>query len=256
MLHQLICAVQFLTILPIRGNYVREDEDLARSMIFYPVVGLLIGLTCVAFYHLSSRIFTPAISLVIAYIFGIIFTGGLHLDGFADMCDGFYAGKDKSEILSIMKDSHIGTMAVLGLFCLLSLKLSLLFSILLRGQLIETLLVVPAISRWVMTMSAVLYPYARMEGGTGKPFVENIGIKEAIISSLFISIISYLVVGTSGIVVSIATLGVALIFMQWVKKKIGGITGDILGGLNEISEISALFLLQLSFAIVRKGWLS
>jgi len=236
-------AVQFLTALPIPRNYVGEESDLSRSMIFYPMVGLLLGTLTMVSYWLASHLFVPSVSLVIAYVISILLTGGLHIDGFADMCDGFYAGKDKSEILTVMKDSHIGTMAVIGVFCLLLLKLSMLFSLFLKDHLTQAFLVVPLISRGMMTVAASLYPYARTEG-TAKLFIENIGRMEMAGASLCVLIFSYLIVGTAGIYISLATFAVVFLFLQWVKSKIGGITGDILGSVNEISELSALGMLN------------
>src|SRR4051794_18042409 len=96
----LMIAIQFLTAIPISGNYVKEDQDLGRSMSFYPLAGLLIGALTFGFFRLASYAFTPAISMVLAFVGGTVLTGGLHIDGFADMCDGFYAGKDKEGILS------------------------------------------------------------------------------------------------------------------------------------------------------------
>ena len=246
-------AVQFLTTIPIPGNPVREDKDLGRSMLFYPIVGLLIGAITAALYRLVSHLFTPAVSLTIVYVAAIVLTGGLHIEGFADMCDGFYAGKDKAGILSIMKDSHIGTMAVLGVFCLLLLKISLLFSLLLKDALIPAFLLVPAISRWIMAVAAAFYPYARAEGGTARPFIEHAGGVEVLLSSFFILSISYFILNASGVLISLATLAIAGIFMIWVKRKIGGVTGDILGGLNEISEVSALLLFNIVFGIHKTG---
>ena len=247
-------AVQFLTTLPIHGNHVREDKDLGRSMMFYPIVGLFMGAITLAIYKLVSYFFLSSVSLVIATIASIVLTGGLHIDGFADMCDGFYAGQDKTGILTIMKDSHIGTMAVIGVFCLLLLKLSLLASLLSRGKLMVAFLIVPSISRWVMTVVAASYPYARAEGGTAKPFVQNAGPTEISLSSVFILIISYFLAGPAGILISFLTVGIALLIMIWVKRKIGGITGDVLGGMNEISEVSALLILNLAYPILRTGW--
>ncbi len=254
LLRQFICAIQFLTIIPIRGNYVRDEKDLGRSMLFYPIVGLLIGLATLGLYRLASYVFMPIVGMVIAFVGNLVLTGGLHLDGFADMCDGFYAGKDKQGILTIMKDSHIGTMAVLGIFCLLILKLSFFYSLFPKGLLAEAILVIPAISRWVMSVAAGIYPYARAEGGTAKPFVENVGRREIIISSFLIAIISFAILGPAGILLSMATLAVALVFMRWVKSKIGGITGDVLGGLNEISEVCSLFILNLAFPLGKTVW--
>ncbi len=252
---QFIIAVQFLTTIPIPGNYVHEEKDLGRSMIFYPIVGLLIGIVTSASYRLVSHFFIPAVSLAVVFVISILLTGGLHLDGFADMCDGFYAGKDKSGILSIMKDSHIGTMAVLGIFCLLLLKLVMMFSLLLKNSLIPAFLIVPVISRGLMALVAGLYPYARTDG-TAKPFIENIGRMEMSGAAILVLAISYCVVGVAGIYVTLGTLVVAFVFLHCVKSKIGGITGDILGSVNEISEISALVMLHMVFPILKIRWIS
>lgn len=236
-------ALQTLTAIPVPGNYVKEEKDLGRSMAFYPLAGLLIGLLTLAVFRLSSLIFTPALSLILAFVANILFTGGLHLDGFGDMCDGFYAGKDKKGILAIMKDSHVGTMAVLGIFCLLILKLALWFSLLQKNILEESLLIIPSVSRWVMSVAAGIFPYARAEGGTAKPFVENVRPREILLSSFLMFAVSFGILRLPGILIPVSTLAAALLFMQWVKRRIGGITGDVLGGLNEISEVSALLIL-------------
>ncbi|MBI2119882.1 MAG: adenosylcobinamide-GDP ribazoletransferase [Elusimicrobia bacterium] len=238
-----LIALQFLTILPLTKNYVKEEKDLAGSMIFYPLVGLCIGLLTLWIYSLSEKFFIPSISLIFAFIAGIIFTGALHLDGFADSCDGFYAGKNKEEILKIMKDSRIGTMAVVGLFCLLLLKCSLYFSLLFKDQLKNAFLIVPVISRWLMTLSASLYPYAREEGTAGA-FLKHIGKKELFFSSLLLIVIIYPVLGFNGIIIAGLSFSTVWFFLQWVKNKIDGITGDILGAVNELAEITALFVFQ------------
>ena len=238
-----LIALQFLTILPLKKNYLEEEKDLAGSMIFYPLVGLLIGLLTLWIYRFSERFFIPSISLIFAFIAGIIFTGALHLDGFADCCDGFYAGKNKEEILKIMKDSRIGTMAVVGLFCLLLLKFSLYFSLLFKDQLKDAFLIVPVISRWLMTVSASLYPYAREEG-TAALFLKYIGKKELFFSSLLLSVIIAPVLGFNGITVAAFSFSAVWFFLQLVKRKIGGLTGDILGAVNELAEITALFVFQ------------
>lgn len=238
-----LIALQFLTILPLNKNYVKDEKDLAKSMIFYPLAGLCIGLLTLWIYALSEKFFIPTISLIFAFISGIIFTGALHLDGFADTCDGFYAGKNKDEILRIMKDPRIGTMAVVGLFCLLLIKFSLFFSLLFKDQLKNAFLIVPVISRWLMTVSAGLYPYAREEGTAGA-FIKHIGKKELFFSSLLLVAIVFPVSGLKGITIAAFSFSSVWFFLQWVKRKIDGITGDILGTVNELSEITALFTLH------------
>jgi adenosylcobinamide-GDP ribazoletransferase len=244
MLRSFICAVQFLTVIPIRGDSALEEKDLARSMIFYPLVGLMLGSLMLLVYRLGLNFLPPAVSLVLAYVCGIAATGGLHLDGFADLCDSFYAGKDRTQILAIMKDSHVGAMAVLGLVCLLMVKLALLFSLLWKQKLPLAFLLVPAVSRWVMVIAASFTPYARTEGGTAQPFVQNAGWIEALLASVLGAVIFFAVYKLPGILISAAVLAAVFIVLQWIKSKINGITGDVLGGLNEISEVLVLLLMQ------------
>ena len=254
-LRQFSLAVQFLTILPVPAE-VREENDLARSMIFYPLVGLIIGGITVLVYQSALHFFNWPLSLVIAFISTILLTGGLHIDGFADMCDGFYAGKDKAQILTIMKDSHIGTMAVLGIFCLLLFKLALLAALLRKEKLILAFLIVPSISRWVMTVLAGRYPYARIEGGTAKSFVENAGSTEILFATLIILAIAFFLAGFGGVLLCLMALAAAALFMQRVNRKIDGITGDVLGGMNEIAEITALLVLNLAPQFFEARWMN
>src|SRR5262245_9225642 len=105
-MHRLALAFQFLTILPWPRLQVRYPEDLGGSIAYYPIVGAVLGSVMVGVYAIGSTVFPdgtlrPALVVVL-----ILLTGGLHLDGFADVCDGFYAGKTKAETLRIMKDPH------------------------------------------------------------------------------------------------------------------------------------------------------
>ncbi|MBI1979241.1 MAG: adenosylcobinamide-GDP ribazoletransferase [Elusimicrobia bacterium] len=247
-------AIQFLTILPMKGDTTIEKEDCARSMAFYPLAGLLIGFFTLLSYQIASKMFTGGVSLVIAFVLGILLTGGLHLDGFADVCDGFYGGKNREEILTVLKDPHIGTMAVLGLFSLLLLKLALYFSLFLKGRVMESFLLVPAVSRGMMTVIASLYPYAR-EDGTAKPFLAHISWREPAFASVFILTIAYVLLGVRGCAIAAVTFFVLFGFTQWVKKKIGGITGDVLGSVNEISEVTVLFFLNMVYFSMNKEWI-
>ncbi len=254
MIKYFFCAVRFLTIFPLGKSVEYTGKDLARSMSFYPVVGTFIGGVSLGCFYMASQFVAPVQATVFAFIFGIIVTGALHLDGFADTCDGFYAGKTKKEILEIMKDSHIGTMAVVGLFCLLILKLSLLLSLLSRGVLTQALLLTPALGRWVMVVATSLYPYARSQEGTAKPFIEEISWKEVTVASLFLFILAYFQMRQSGILVVLSVLIVGIFILRWMSKKVDGITGDILGALNEVSEVACLILMHWIIPIPKEVW--
>lgn len=244
-------AVQFLTIFPLRLR-TPSAKDLGRSMMFYPVVGYLLGCMIFLSHSIFSSVFYQPADVALAFIVWLVLSGGLHLDGFADVCDGFYAGKDKESILRVMKDSRVGTMAVLGLFCLLSLKLVFLYDVLRKGYGKEVFFIVPSISRWMMTVAAWMFPYARVEGGTALPFVEHAGTLEAAVSSVFLAVIVYVFSGYSGVMVVMLTFASGHAFLKWVHRKIDGVTGDVLGALNEVSETVALMALSLAPVVLRK----
>src|ERR671922_973115 len=121
-MHRLALAFQFLTILPWPKTEVRYPEDLGGSMAFYPIVGAALGSIMVGVHAVGSEVFPDGILRPALVVLLIILTGGLHLDGFADVCDGFYGGKSKAEALRIMKDPHLGTMAVIGIITVLMMK--------------------------------------------------------------------------------------------------------------------------------------
>ncbi len=254
MIKALICAVRFLTILPFGKSLNSTSKDLARSMAFYPVIGYGIGLLMLGFYSLVSHGVAPIFAVVFTFLIGIILTGALHLDGFADTCDGFYGGKSKDEILAIMRDSHIGAMATGGLFCLLVLKLSLFLSLYTRGILNVALLLTPALGRWAMVVATSLYPYARTEEGLAKPFIEEISWKEGVIATVVLLVLVYGQMKQPGALLVLNVLIVVMLVSRWISKKIGGMTGDTLGAINELAEVACLILLHWYIPIAKEVW--
>src|SRR5918996_5870537 len=125
-MHRLALAFQFLTILPWPRVEVRYPEDLGGSMAFYPIVGAALGSVMVGVYVVGLEVFPDGVLRPALVVLLIILTGGLHLDGFADVCDGFYAGQTKADVLRIMKDPHLGSMAVVGIISVLLIKVVLL----------------------------------------------------------------------------------------------------------------------------------
>jgi len=95
-------------------------------MRYYPLVGVVIGILSAELYGGSLRLFSPWVATTLAIVGLVLFSGALHVDGFADMCDGFYGQRKRDQILAIMKDSHSGAMAIVGVACLLALKIAFL----------------------------------------------------------------------------------------------------------------------------------
>lgn len=235
-----LLAIQLLTIFPIRISRPITDEDLGASLRYYPIAGLGMGALVAAMSRLLLRSLNPMASTTLALVLLVVFSGALHWDGLADMLDGFYAGKNKGEVLAIMKDHHSGAMAIVGIVCLFCTKLSLLWSVPL-SRLMKTLVLMPAVGRWTMVLVASLSPYARTECGTAKGYVDHAGGKEFLIASFLIAAASAWIWQTSGLVLLVATSLFALLFRQYSMTRIGGVTGDVLGACGEISE--CVFLL-------------
>src|ERR671922_2859676 len=128
-MYRFALALRFLTIVPWPRSEVRRPEDLGASMAFYPVVGALLGSGLLGVYLAGSAAFPDGVLRPALVVLLVILTGGLHLDGLADVCDGFYAGRTKADVLRIMKDPHLGTMAVVGIISVLLMKAMLLSSL-------------------------------------------------------------------------------------------------------------------------------
>jgi adenosylcobinamide-GDP ribazoletransferase len=240
-MYHLALAFQFLTILPWPRVQVRHPDDLGGSMALYPIVGATLGGIMVGVYFVGSEVFPDGVLRPALVVLLIILTGGLHLDGFADVCDGFYGGKSKAEALGIMKDPHLGTMAVVGIIAMLMMKVVLL-SHLPSALLSSALLIFPAIGRGGMVWGMWMAPYARPEGGTGEAFFRTLGRRQVWTATLLLGGWAVLLAGWSALIMLGLAVGATRLFVGYCNLRIGGMTGDTLGALNELLEILTLAL--------------
>ena len=234
-----LIALQFLTNIPIKIREVKE-EDIGKSLTCFPLVGAFIGLLLA----ISVTLFSPLPSLVIAVlvlIVSILVTGAIHLDGFADTCDGFYGAKPKEEILRIMRDSHVGTMGIVGVFCLLALKIAILTSIP-KLDLFGALILMITFGRWSQVLACSVSSYARDEG-KAKYFIKYSGKKELVIATFFTLALFLLLLGAKGLMLFIVSSLVIFLFINYLKKRIDGMTGDTIGATNEVAEVLVILLL-------------
>lgn len=233
-----LIALQFLTILPIKIKSNIKEKDYGGSLLYFPAAGTLIGiLLSLTAYGVE---FLPNLAKgAIILIASIIITGGIHIDGFADTCDGFYAGNTKEKILKIMRDSHMGAMGAIGITALLILKFSLITSIP-PYFLCKALIMTAVFSRWSQAFACSLSPYAR-ENGKAKFFIEYSNLKNTAAGALFTLALFIFLAKLKGIIIFSFSLIFALFFIRYVKRKLGGMTGDTIGAVNEIADISILF---------------
>jgi adenosylcobinamide-GDP ribazoletransferase len=210
-------------------------------MAWYPIVGAALGSIMVGVYSIGSAVFPDGVLRPMLVVLLVILTGGLHLDGFADVCDGFYAGRTKAEALRIMKDPHVGTMAVIGIITVLMMKVVLLSS-LPAAMLSSALLIFPAIGRGGMVWGMWMAPYARPEGGTGETFFRTLAGRHVWTATVLLSAWALLFAGWPAVIVLLFAAGATKIFVGYCGRRIGGMTGDTLGALNELLELLTLVL--------------
>lgn len=252
-MRRFLIALQFLTIFPIKisaeGVFAFgeksgiKESDFGGALSYFPVVGLLISAALILI--LTAFNFLPyPVKIILVLIGSIIITGAMHLDGFADTCDGFSVGKSKEKILEVMRDPHIGTAGVAAVVSIMLLKFTLMAGI--PNELLwKSLVMMVVFGRWSQVLACYGSRYAR-ENGKAKSFVEYATLKELAISGV-ITILVFLLLGKwKGFFLFLSVSIAAYLFIHCLKKKIAGVTGDTIGAVNEISEICVLLFFLIS----------
>ena len=241
-------ALRFLTIIPSPSRGEFSPQKAGRSLGYFPVVGLMVGGILFGI-DLGLGLILPAVvvnGLLIAVL--IILTGALHLDGFIDTCDGF-AGESPSRRLEIMSDSQVGAFGIAGACCLLLIKYAALLS--LPGNFrMAALLLMPTLSRWTVVYSIFAFPYApKKTPGLGQIFKQQATWQGLTIATS---------VALVAVIVLISWQGVGLMAGVWLiifgiawllRSRLGGLTGDTYGAINELAEVLVLILLPLAAGI-------
>ncbi|MHB1421534.1 MAG: adenosylcobinamide-GDP ribazoletransferase [Bacillota bacterium] len=243
---KILSALQLLTIIPVPGGAGHDPETLGRSARYFPLVGLILGLIVAGLDLAANMVMHPIPADALAVISLIFLTGGLHMDGLMDAADGLLSGRGRERALEIMRDSRVGAMGVIAFGSVLMLKVALLGGIDPSVK-IQALILVPVLSRWTMTVSAARFPYARKEPGLGKTYTEYTGWKEALIASLITLAAAYVLLGMWGLVLALFVFIAGQVVSGWMARRLGGMTGDTFGALNELMEVAALLALAMVF---------
>ena len=231
-----LAAIQFLTVIPFPKTLATGERELEKSVPFFPVVGLLIGMMAAILGYVMDAVLPPFPACVVVVIFLLAVSGGLHMDGLADAADGFFSARPRERILEIMKDSHIGVMGVIAVVCVIMLKISLLLSLPLSSRPIVIFLM-PLAGRCSLVVMMTVLPYVRSEGGLATLFVKSRSRIHALWAASFLVIAAALTAQWMGFATGLVTLAVAALCALYSFQKIGGYTGDTLGAVCEIAEI-------------------
>lgn len=238
----LFLMIQFMTRIPVPFEIPCEAEDFAKGPPWFPLVGWIIGGILAGTALLLNPLGEPWMTAVLLVALEVLITGGLHLDGLADSFDGLYSNRDRERILEIMKDSRIGSNGVLSLIGLLGMK-----TVVLAALPVEVLpiavLVMPAVARTNMTLASHLFKPARPQG-MGNLFIGQVKSMGLVFALMLLFIpLGFLNMGFHGAMWGTFLIG--FLFLRQADKILGGITGDILGALCEISGLVFLLLFWL-----------
>jgi adenosylcobinamide-GDP ribazoletransferase len=239
-------AVQFLSILPVPGSAQLFEKDkvtpgLVIGCEYFPLVGLLLALLL----WLLVLVFAPFVpQLVLAALLVaalVMLTGGLHLDGLMDSCDGLFGGRTRERKLEIMRDSRVGSFGVLGAACLLLLKFALFASLKVHALPFALMMTLPP-ARWAMVLALRVFPSAR-PSGLGAAFHQAVTTERLLVAGIIALAIALVLGQLIGLLVWMAATVTALLLGFWITRSIGGLTGDSYGAIEEVVEVVALLVL-------------
>lgn len=236
-------ALQFLSSLPIRLPGMPEPEQLGRSLLCYPLVGLLFG---VMLWGLNLALAGAPLLLHAALLLTVwvLLSGALHLDGLADSADAWLGGfGDRERTLTIMKDPRSGPIAVVTLVLVLLLKFAALLALIEQQQGV-VLLIVPMLGRAALLGLFLTTPYVRA-GGLGQALADHLPRRAGwwVLGASMLG--SLLIAGVEAVVALVVAFGMFVWLRQVMMRRLGGTTGDTAGALLELLEMAVLVGLAL-----------
>lgn len=257
-MRRLLLAFQFLTIIPVKTMGDISEEEIARSVNFFSFVGAFQGLAAAFAGLVLIKVFSPEITGALIVLLLILSNGGFHLDGLADSFDALAVkstGHKRADIerrLAVMKDSSTGAIGVIAITLIILLKylfIKDLFLINASALAVSSILfMTPIFSKWAM-IPAMYHGVSARRDGLGRIFIDNCGMNTVVFSSLLAVVFYTLAVvfilhkpyGTAAItlffVLSSVLYAFSFLSAKFCEKKFGGLTGDTLGAISEISEI-------------------
>lgn len=237
-LKRFLLTLGFMTRIPVNVNLGEvKDEDMHKGFLYYPVVGLIIGLVDVLVYFLVTLVLPDTFGIIFALLANFCVTGAFHLDGLSDTADGIYSARTRERMLEIMKDSRIGTNGAIAMCFDIMLKFVGLSYCDMKWLMI---LMMPVAGK--MVQGAIVYKavYPR-ENGIGI-YVGTVD-KGTVIGTVILGLLFMGVAFSCWGVVMFAVLYLfAYLFRIYITGKIGGITGDVMGAGSELSEVLLILL--------------
>lgn len=238
----LLIALQFLTRIPVKSNVRWDEKNTALSILYYPLVGLIIGFV-LWFSAVLLDGLAPMLGAVVVLLLWVLITGGLHLDGLADSADAWAGGyADKQRSLDIMKDPAAGPFAVVVLVLLLLLKYITLLTII-ENQQFWLLCIAPVLGRLSVIVLFITTPYVR-EQGLGSKMAEHLNRKFGYSVIIFTLLLAGILLPATMVMIILSSTFAVLYFLRYLMmQRLQGMTGDTIGATVEVIEAVSLFVL-------------
>lgn len=237
MFRSAIVAAQFLTRIQLSRRAV-EEHELARAVAYFPLIGALIGAGIAALTMVVMPLVGLDAAIVAGLAFGALLTGALHEDGLADACDGLGGGFTKARALEIMRDSRIGSYGAVALILLYAARFTLFRSLGAAGLLLA-LPVASALGRASGVVLMAWLPNARAEG-MADDVARSLGRGTIVIGVLTALVIAAALSGTAALALVAVAIVITLAAAVYLRRRLGGITGDTLGAANVVVETAVI----------------
>lgn len=236
-LHIFLNAIMFYTRIPVPKNLPYSDEILNRSTRYFPLIGWIVGGIGAAVFYGLQFVLPLELSILLSMLTTIFVTGAFHEDGFADFCDGFGGGYTRERILTIMKDSRIGTYGSVGLIGMLAVKFGSLHAIA-PERIPLVILTGHAVSRLMPILIIYTSEYSRDDATSkSKPIgKKGKGIDFVLAFFFGLAFLAFLPLTYSLAILPVLVI-TTFVFKSYITRKIGGYTGDCLGALQQIAEV-------------------
>ncbi len=235
MAFDLISALTLLTIVPVPGRWRQTTRPLGKSLAWFPLIGLLLGVVLAPALQLARAVLPDQVAAALVVALWAVLTGALHLEALADCGDGLAATASPQRRQEIMHDPHVGAFGVVAVAVVLLIKFAALASLDDLGFLVLS----PLLARWAMVMAAI-FPLAQ-NTGMAASFRDGFGRQQLISASLWAGLGS-LAFGWRGLLAIVMAFAVVLIFAQLARHRLGGMNGDVYGALGEVVEAVILVL--------------
>jgi adenosylcobinamide-GDP ribazoletransferase len=249
-------AFTFLTRIPVHRLVAHDGEDLRHAATYFPLVGLVVGAAGGAVFAAAARVWPTPLAVILSVAATVWMTGAFHEDALADAFDGFGGGWDRAQILAIMKDSRIGSYALVGVALVLGAKLSALMTLggafddRTRGvgQVVRALIVGHVLARWSSLPLIWRYPYVRPTDvgerpSAGRPLAGAVTVLQLFAATTFALVVTALTLGRRALPVVAGAVLVTWLAGRYFERRLAGITGDALGAANQMVELSVYLTL-------------